>query len=635
MSITMKSLLHSNSNPLLNSPSSDFWSYLTDRVGTWGAIGPLLGLISALAAWALSLPGVSLSAMTDLGLVSVLPPLFYVGLAILTVSFAWTVRTADRPGMLGAHILVLIIIIHATPVLLEGTLRYAWAWKHVGIVDYIQRHGQVDPGIEFLNAYHNWPGFFALNALLTEAAGFQSALSYAAWAPAFFNLIDLGALLLIYQAATTDRRLVWFSAWFFYLTNWIGQDYFAPQAFAYFLYLVIIGICLTWFGDVTGPDTAMLKRWLRFDRLATAYRWLITSDSSEAPAAPATPFQRAGLLIVLVFLFMTIASSHQLTPFMVIAALLGLVIFQRCGARTLPVLMGALTGTWIVFMAADFMRHGNTLAMLESLGHLFSNINANLIDLSRASPGQKLIAWMSRGLSLTVGILALAGGLRRLRAGYRDVGLAWLVLAPLPLIAGNSYGGEMLFRIYFFALPFLAFFGAALIYPTPEAGHTWRSTGWVVVLSGVLLFGFFFAYYGKERMFYFTPAEVDAAEYLYDAAPANSLIIDASANYPWAFTKYENYDYNSLTELTPAEQDRLWADPVGEMADMMGNRSYAATYLILTRSQKANVEMLGLMPPGALDQLIQALRRSSQFQEIYRNADADIFTLASSAGGLL
>lgn len=628
---TIKGRLHSNSKHLTATPSRGLWSRLAGRLVE--PIGPLLGLLGALVVWRLSLPAVKLSAMTDLGLVSVLPPTFYLSLALLTVSFAWTLRTANRPGLLWSHLVVLIVIIHSTPVVLEGTLRYSWAWKHVGIIDYIQRHGRVEPEINFLNAYHNWPGFFALNALLTEAAGFQSALSYAAWGPVFFNLIDLGALLLIYQAVTTDRRLVWLSVWFFYLTNWIGQDYFAPQAFAYFLYLVVIGVCLTWFGAASGPSLDMLKRWLRFDRLVAAYRWLSTTGRSDACPVRSMPYQRAGLLVFLVLLFVTIASSHQLTPFMVIAALTGLVIFQRCRARTLPVLMGALTGVWIVFMAAAFMRHGNTLAILETLGRLFGNIDANLINLSRASAGQKLIAWMSRGLSLSVGLLAVAGGLRRRRAGYRDVGLAWLALAPMPLIAGNAYGGEMLFRIYFFALPFLSFFGAALLYSTPLAGRTWRSTGLVVALSGVLLFGFFFAYYGKERMFYFTPAEVNASEYLYDTASPNSLVIDATANFPWAFKHYDAYDYVSLTELSPAEQRSLLANPAGVLARMMANRHYTASYLIVTRSQRANVEMLGLMPPGALDRLIQTLQHSPQFKDVYHNADADIFTLASGAAG--
>ena len=39
----------------------------------------------------------------------------------------------------------LLALVHGTPAVLYGTLRYSWAYKHVGIVDYILRTGTVDP----------------------------------------------------------------------------------------------------------------------------------------------------------------------------------------------------------------------------------------------------------------------------------------------------------------------------------------------------------------------------------------------------------------------------------------------------------------------------------------------------------
>src|SRR5207244_3741989 len=88
---------------------------------------------------------------------------------------------AVRPAGLPA-LVPLVAILHATPAILYGTLRYSWAWKHVGVIDFISHHG-----IEFhlggvLGAYQGWPGFFALNSFLTSASGQGSALSYASWA---------------------------------------------------------------------------------------------------------------------------------------------------------------------------------------------------------------------------------------------------------------------------------------------------------------------------------------------------------------------------------------------------------------------------------------------------------------------
>ena len=220
----------------------------------WRGILQLIPVVVAMLVWGFSLPGIDIRGMTDLGLVSVLTPTVYVALGLLTFSFCFTLLKLDTHWIVPAlHLIALIVIIHGTPAILYDTLRYSWAWKHVGIVDYIQRNGSVDPSMPVLQAYHSWPGFFALVALLTETAGLGSALSFASWGPVFFNILFAGALLFVFRSLTTDMRLVWFAVWLFVASNWVGQDYFSPQAENYFLYLVILGICLHWFRPFISP----------------------------------------------------------------------------------------------------------------------------------------------------------------------------------------------------------------------------------------------------------------------------------------------------------------------------------------------------------------------------------------------
>ena len=66
-----------------------------------------------------------------------------------------------------------------------------------------------------------------------------------------------------------------------------------------------------------------------------------------------------------------------------------------------------------------------------------------------------------------------------------------------------------------------------------------------------MLAGFLFAYYGKERQYYFTPEEVAASEYLYEHAPDRSLLIQGSVNYPSQFKNYEHFDYVLLAAEAP------------------------------------------------------------------------------------
>ncbi|MDQ3827125.1 MAG: hypothetical protein M3325_15935, partial [Actinomycetota bacterium] len=321
----------------------------------WLSVGqPLLLVLCAVLLWGASLRDINLRAITDVGLVSVLPVSFFVSLGVLTGSFCLTVhrRQAYVPVLL-LHLVVLIFIIHGTPALLYEAPRYSWLYKHVGVVDYFQRHGNLDilrrGGFDSnLYIYFNWPSFFALSALITEVAGFQSALSFAGWEPQFFKLLYLGALLLIFRTFTADRRLIWLSVWFFNVTSWIGQDYFAPQAFGYFLHLVILGICLRWFGMTVPLSKAMFRRWLTFAPLISLFRRITSGTTLDVRQAdPPPPLQRVGLLfrqavspvtshdsgtgalrphqgvglmMIVVLLYGVITSSHQLTPFMTLAA---------------------------------------------------------------------------------------------------------------------------------------------------------------------------------------------------------------------------------------------------------------------------------------------------------------------------
>lgn len=589
----------------------------------WGAVLVQLGfLLVAVFLWQDSLKHVDLHGMSDYGLLSVLPVTYYLAIALLTASFCFS--NADEwvfQPLLFLHVLLLILFIHGTPQILYGTLRYPWAWKHVGIVDYIQRHGSVNPEIGYLKAYHNWPGFFTLNAFLTQVSGFQSALSYAGWAPFFFNAIDCGALYLVMRALTTDRRLVWLSIWFFYLTNWIGQDYFSPQAENYFLYLVVLGICLTWFSLWATPTREMLQHRLKNERLANAAANLFRR-SIPAGAQASTPLQRVGLLAVLLLLFFVIASSHQLTPFMLISALLMLAIFQVLQARSLPALMAVITASWIIYMAVAFLG-GNLGWIVQSIGSLTGNLNANFLNLSRASAGQVVVSWIDRGLTALVGLLAILGFFRRLRAGKWDLAAAMLVVSPLPMAVANAYGGEMIFRVYFFALPFMAFFAATLVYPNLPAGRNLRAPLAALLMSLVMLFGFSFGYYGKEEMYYFPPEEVKAAQFLNDTAPRGALLMSGTAGWPLQFKNYEFYDYLAITDLPEKQYKQILQNPVSEIIREMSE--YKVAFLAISRSQMTQADVTGELPPGTLNRIQEAMRRSGQFQVVYSDADTVIF----------
>ena len=120
---------------------------------------------------------VKLDRFGDYGLIPLLPITFWIALAVLLVSFSVLVRrTATATPLLAAHILTLVAILHATPCLLYGTLRYSWAWKYREMTfPAPRRRGHL---------IKNWPhgiNGFQHQRNAGQGRGLQTSLDYAVW----------------------------------------------------------------------------------------------------------------------------------------------------------------------------------------------------------------------------------------------------------------------------------------------------------------------------------------------------------------------------------------------------------------------------------------------------------------------
>jgi hypothetical protein len=643
--------------------SAHFCGICREKLDKHVKIWPAISLVSdvttvvlplfAIVLWSLSLHSVNVRDMTDLGLVSVLPTPIIIALITLTLSFsiASNQRRLRVPVIL-LHVLLLIFMLYGITTLVEEAPRFAIVYRHAGYTDFIMRTDTVDPN---LDAYFNWPGFFILSAFLTQAAGYHDILSYAAWAPVFFNLIYLGPLYLIFTSATTDKRIVWLGVWFFYVTNWIGQDYFSPQGLNFFLYLLVIAILLKWFKKSTPISPYQrTRKWRLLGRLPPfmwkIYAWLTAPD---APPEPVNPGQRQALLASVVIIFAFMVFSHPLTPFFTIISVAALAVFNRCTPRWLPILMSAMTAAWLIIMAQPYLV-GHIQGILSEVGQLRSAITSNVTGrVQEANAEHSFIEEIRLIMTFFIWGLAFVGAVRRLRRGYRDVSYALLAVAPFPIILVQSYGGEMLLRIYLFTLPMMTFFAAALFYSAPmrstlqlaKAGYraeflaqkggsavAGNTSPWIkaaiVVTSMVLLGGFLFTRYGNERLDYMTNAEIKGIRHLYNIAPPGSLLIAGWDGTPWQFQDYEQYNNYVLTQdLSEAVVTRN----VGAIVKFIKAVKPPQAYLIFTRSQKAVAQAVGL-PPGTLERLEQALLTSGKFALVYSNPDAQIFQFTGGRG---
>ncbi|MFC9959283.1 glycosyltransferase [Streptomyces nigra] len=571
----------------------------TRRTG-WRRAGP--GVLTAAGAlpaaavlWLLALGDVHLAGMGDLGLLQVLPVTFWAALALLVVGFC--VAAADRRtphACYAAYTLLLIAVIHATPPLLYSELRYAWAWKHVAVIDAMVRHNGEVPDAAGLGIYNQWPGFFQFNALLLRTAGLESALPYALWAQVLVNVLTLGPLLLIYRSLTADRRLIWGAVWIYYSCSWVGQDYFAPQAFTFLLYTAVLALIL---------------------------RQLPTSRSAKRGRSSSRAWP-PGLFVLLLLLEAAIITSHQLSPLMLISALV-LLSLPRANRRVVRLALAAavaLNLAWYATVARPYVTE-NLGEFVKAVTRPEANVWSGLNRLADAPPSQVMVSWIDRGLSGGVFLLAAVACVA-LR-WTRRTPMPLLALSPLPIALVNAYGGEMVFRAYMFALPAAAFLIAALLIPALRRPSV--RTPLVCVLLPAMLGGLVFGYYSKEAMNRFSPGEVAATRYVTTQTPPGSLIISVTFAAPGLEMRYDQHERNELTGESLAAKRLLARDPVAGLAPVLGRAGNKPAYILLSRAQNADVRLNGAMPSGFTQRLESALSRSPEFTAVYRHADAVVY----------
>ncbi|MBB4936705.1 hypothetical protein FHR32_001010 [Streptosporangium album] len=577
-------------------------------------------LPAAAVLWGLSLREVNLDRMTDLGLLTVLPITFWAAIVVMVVGFV--ALLGDRRALElwhAGYTLVLIAVLHATPALLYPSLRYSWAWKHVSVIDYLIRHGATDPEISPLSAYHQWPGFFSFFSLMTEMAGLDNSLSIAVWGPAAFNAAMLLPLLLLLRTVTRNRQLVWGAVWVYFSCSWVGQDYFSPQATTLVLYLTVLVVVVRRFRR--GPIRA--------------------GDDPQGLAAEPPPvsdtFTRLVWTCLLILPIVAIASSHQLTPLVLTAGLFALFLLRRHRNLGILLITGLAVAAWDLGAARQLLA-SRFNDIVESLGDAGGNLNAGFIALGTASPGQVIVAYADRALSGGLWVLAFAGAFVR-RGWLRRPGLPLLMigLSPLLFLAGGSYGGEIIFRVYLFTLPLTAFLAAALFLP---ARRTWIRALVLPLVFLLMITGFFFGNYGKEQTNYFTADEARLVQQLYRVAPTGSEIVAPTFYVPGAYDYYERYDHTWLDELPPSRTavknlpayvptlPEMVKNPLPSVISLMSKLPPGAkAYLVLNRVQKVATETMGIFPKGTVDRLSREVAASDRFKVLTRNSGGVIYEL--------
>jgi len=566
------------------------------------ALRHLLVFGAALIVWAWAAAQVDDTALGDLGLIEALPLVGLAAIATLVIGFT-TVVAGDRSGRLpGMYVIGLTVALHGMPTFAYDNLRFAWAWKHVGIVEFIQRTGGVDPQIDVLPVYHNWPGFFGVNSWITTSSQLDSALSYAAWAPLLFNLLFIAALYVLLKALTTDQRLIWTGLLFFVLGNWVGQDYFAPQALAYFFYLATLALLLRWFGSATSAPESI--------------------DSGALP--------HRVLVLTVTLAVLAIAMIHQLTPVMMIVALGALLVFKAIDVKWPLYTAVFFLAAWIIGPAWDFVVE-NSQTVLRDVGGFQANLESGITDVDSVSSAQATVAFVARSMTAgLVGLAALGWVSRRLRKVPTSVAVL-LAVAPIVLILASSYGDEVLFRAYLFALPFLAWLAASVWFPSEDAPVPRTATVTLGIVAVTMAGAMMLANFGSDQRHVFSDSELAVAEFVYEDGAPGSLLVDLNRDYPGQFSNYENFTYITIDRSTPETQGMIFADPAGVLQRWLSDSRFTDGYVLITETMRESTERLGTLPAGAAATIENSLRQSGAFEIAFEAGTSVAFTLADDS----
>ncbi|MGX5715120.1 glycosyltransferase [Arthrobacter sp. MAHUQ-56] len=579
------------------------------RIKSRDILCALAGAVAlALAIWAASTVDVPIDS--DLGLVAVLPYPFWAGVVLLNLAFVAALRgdaagPASRPVMIWL-VAVLVLMLFGTAIFVTDVPRGEVAFRHLGIADALASTQDIKPDID---AYFNWPGFFALLATLLRATGIDP-VSVALWAPVVDMGLWLAALGVLTRHLSTDPRRRWLVLWIFCLGNWQDQDYLSPQAFGLFLYLVVIAL-------VIGPLGATPPTFPGFRGAGLATWW-----RGRTPAEPRAR-HRLSALVVTLLLVVVICASHQLTPFMVLIAVTALTLSGRVWPGRLPLITAVVLALWLAYPASAYLDGHPPLADAG----LQAATQANIVDRVSGTPGHLLVVQVRMLLTLVLWALAIAGALWDWRRKRLDIRVVLLAVTPLLLFPTQAYGGEMLIRVSLFALPFIAMQASSVLLPNHSGGHrpSFLAAGAIGLCCCLLAVMTVTGRFGNARYDVFTDNEVAAVHAVQRLAPPGSAFISAAHPTPWRNEGYLDHRYRTIEDLCKAG---LSVATCGPLVYDYARHNPAGAVVLLTRSSEASLVLQGDISEQGFDEFEQWLRSQDTVQLVFSNPDARAYRVA-------
>lgn len=559
--------------------------------GAW----PLGSAAGTVVAWALALPELRAAESSTYGLLASASPWFWAALAGTVVTLVLAVRLpggADparrtiRAAALAAAVVVAVVVLRLTPSLVADVPIYNWTYKHLGVVDQLLTGGARFEGSP--DIYLQWPGMFAGAGWLSVQSG-AAAILLAQWITPVIDLVCalLAAGLVITGRRVLDvpgRRLVVdpvgaaaVAAWLVVVASWVGQDYFAPQAVA----IVLAGAILVL---------------LPISRTRRSAAWLIVA------------------------LFLPLLASHQLTPYWILAVVCALVVLRQAPLWVASLMVLAAVGYLLPRMdvvASYGLFTGFTPSENVTVGPANATSGGQQLT-SLAARSCAVIIWASAGLAW-LGVYRRAvnhwrgtgrGRLRSMISGLGSHGaLLAMMLTGFGFVLGQSYGGEVILRVYLYSIiPAAALIAVPL---TRRLQGSWvGAVTWLVVITTVSGQ----AYYGAWFVNKMSRADVEIGAEVLHQIQAPAFTRQVMPNWPVRSTadavafrdtlwNYDEWLYQpSITGSDFTDEADFKALEAG-----VTSGAYVPVYLMVSEAMYAWNDYYQTYPPGAMQRLTSEL----------------------------
>jgi hypothetical protein len=598
----------------------------------WRTLLRLAPLVASILLWLLGLANSSTTTVGDYGLLSMMSPAFFAALGLCILGFLLELLgppaepgglARSRSWLLIGYAAQLVLIMHATVPLLVREPEYAWTYRHVGVIEYIRSLGSVTNS---LDVYQQWPTFFALVAQLIAVSGGHT-LTVAAWAPVFFDALDCVPLFAIARTLSADARVPYLTIFGFTALNWVAQDYLSPQAFAFLLCLGLLLVMLRWLRQMPQPLTRVRIGWL--DRLQS---WLQVG-LVEVPYT--SKHARRLALFVLYTVYAVVVAAHQLSPYLVAASAIALVVLGLIKpVRIVPILLGIavsyvvpryhVVDNYGIFSGLDFLRNAS------GVGPTTGTVTA----------ARSFSVEVVRTFALAIWALtALCELTARRRLG--PVALpATLAFTPFVLLGVQNYGGEAVYRVFLFSSPWCAYLLARQVLLPARSDRLDRRRRGYRLLIGVpvgcaMVLATMQGEHGQLSFDQFTVGEVRSAEYLYAHVPDGADIVYARENYPARLSaRYGALSAGRIEELDmlddagngPVPLDHpLTQEDLGAVIGYFDALDSPYRYLVISRSMSEQAHYFGYLPDGLLERLDGLIASSPSWRLWYHADGVDIF----------